>query len=129
MTVSVESNFMLEIALGQREAPAAESILAFALQRGVSLVVPSFALFAPFATVKQRGHKLKKLMNDMNDEKRQLKRSQPHEQDLLELEPLAGVFTAIHEREIDRLNSTVHRLSEVAEIIEISERRIGLFFA
>lgn len=119
MTVYVESNFVLEIALGQREAAWAESILGFAAERGISLATPSIAMFEPLCTVRNRGDRRKNLMNRINEELVQLKRSQPHEQDIRELEPMAGLFTAIEEREKNRLHMTIQRMFEIATIIQV----------
>lgn len=58
-------------------------------------------------------------MNQMNQEMRELKRSQPHEEDVLGIEPIADRFAAIDERENRHLISTVQRMFEVAEVIEI----------
>lgn len=119
MTVYVESNFVLEIALGQIEASAAERILDSAQRGELALLIPSFALFEPVITVRDRRSRRNSLMNQMNREMRELKRSQPHEEDVLGIEPIADRFTAIDERENRRLISTVQRMFDVAEVIEI----------
>ena len=51
MTVFVESNFVLEIALGQEQAAAAEAILQLAEHGTLNLRIPAFALSEPFSTV------------------------------------------------------------------------------
>ena len=119
MTVYVESNFVLEIALGQMDAPAAERILDSAQLGEFALAIPSFALFEPFITVRDRRSRRNHLMNQMNKEMRELKRSQPHEDDVLGIEPIADRFTAIDEREHRRLIFTIQRMFDVAEVIEI----------
>ena len=119
MTVYVESNFVLEIALGQGEAEWAESILNFSAEGGVSLAVPSIALFEPLCTLRNQSDRRRGLMNRMGEEIRHLKRSQPHEQDIRQLEPMAGLFTAIEEREKNRLHLTIQRMFEIAAIIQV----------
>lgn len=47
----VESNFVLEIALGQEELTAAERLLVAAEQGAIELALPVFALSEPFARV------------------------------------------------------------------------------
>ena len=44
MIVYVESNFVLEVALGQEESPSAESILVLAESSKIELVFPGFSL-------------------------------------------------------------------------------------
>lgn len=120
MTVYVESNFVLEIALGQRESATANRILESALQGEFQLVIPSFALFEPITTVMRRSEKRRKLMNQMHEEMLDLRRSRPHEEDVLGLEFVPDVFAAIEQRENQRLISTVQRMYAGSSIIEIS---------
>lgn len=119
MTVYVESNFVLEIALGQHEAAAAESILAGAKLGKINLAVPVFALLEPFSTVTQRGNRRRNLTNRLDEELRDLRRLLPHGDDVRELERLGTVFDAIKDRETLRLVSTVKQMYEVAKIIDI----------
>lgn len=81
--------------------------------------IPSFALFEPITTVRARTRRRHSLMNQMNKEMRELKRSQPHQEDVLGMQPIADRFAAIDERENHRLVSTVQRMFEVAEVIEV----------
>jgi hypothetical protein len=119
MTVYAESNFVLEITLGQRETAAVEAILALAAAGRVALALPSFALFEPFSIVTHRGRRRKQLLSQMNEEIRELRRSRPHVEDLHKLEPMASLFAAIEDREKERLHETVQQLFAVAEVIEI----------
>lgn len=48
MIVYVESNFVLELALGQEQSASAEAILALAEAKKIELVVLGFALSEPF---------------------------------------------------------------------------------
>lgn len=95
MTLYVESNFVLEIALGQVHAAAAESILVFAQAGGDELAVPSGAVFESFTRVIRRGEKRRELKNRVNEEIRDLQRSRPHESDIQGLRPMAGLFADI----------------------------------
>lgn len=54
MIVYVESNFVLELALGQEQAAFADAILNAAEAKKIELAFPSFALSDPFATVMHR---------------------------------------------------------------------------
>lgn len=119
MTVYVESNFVLEIALGQEQSVVAETILSRALGGGITLAVPSCALVEPFSTITRRGDRRRELRNRLKSETLDLKRSWPHEEDALGLESMAELFTAIEDREKTRLDETVQRLFEIAEVIEV----------
>jgi hypothetical protein len=61
MIVYVESNFVLEIALGQEQATSAEALLAFSESRSIELVLPSLTLTEPFSTVTHRDCDRRKL--------------------------------------------------------------------
>ena len=54
MIVYVKSNFILEIALEQNQATAAESILALAESGQIELAFSAFALSEPFSTITRR---------------------------------------------------------------------------
>jgi basic membrane lipoprotein Med (substrate-binding protein (PBP1-ABC) superfamily) len=53
MIIYVESNFALEIALGQEQSASAEAILSLAEQGKIALVFPGFALNEPLTTLAQ----------------------------------------------------------------------------
>lgn len=72
MIVYVESNFVLEIALGQEENAEARRILNLAHEALVEIAVPSFALCEPFGTITQRGRDGIKLSRMLGDHLRQL---------------------------------------------------------
>ena len=119
MIVYVESNFVLEVALGQEESPSAESILLLAESNKIELVFPGFALSEPFATVTQRDRDRRRLRSSFTEMLRQLQRSEPHKQVVSELQPVPIILTAIVKKEIDLLQSTVNRLLHVGKSIEI----------
>ncbi len=125
MTVYVESNFVLEIALGQKQSEAAEPILVHAERGGVELVIPSCALLEPFSTVRRQGDRRRELRNRLNEEIRSLERSSPHASDTVKLKPMADLFAEIEDREKKRLDETVQRVIEVATIIEINAMLYG----
>lgn len=120
MIVYVESNFVLEIALGQEEAPAAETILELAEQNKLELCCPSFALSEPFATITQRGRKRKDLSKSLAGTIRELQRSKPHEEVVFELQPIPASLTNIVSKEFSLLQSTVKRLLSVSKLIELN---------
>ncbi len=132
MIVYVESNFVLEIALGQEEAPASEAILAFAENNKLELCCPGFALSEPFATVTQRGRKREDLSKSLTGTLRELRRSKPHEEVVSELQSVPAVLTNIANKEFGLLQSTVKRLLHVSKLIELNsaiyEQAIGYQF-
>ena len=120
MIVYVESNFVLEIALGQEEAPSAEAILELAENGHVELVCPGFALSEPFATVTHRDRERVRLSKSLAEMLRQLQRSKPHEQVVYNLQPVPKTLVDIASKEFNLLQSTVKRLLAVCKVIELS---------
>lgn len=119
MTIYVETNFLLEVALGQEQAEAAGEILAHAERGEFELAVPAFSLAEPFSTVTHRHRDRRQLASALSVQAKDLLRSAPHQQDALSLEPLVGVLVQIGRRETDRLVSTVERLLTVATIVQV----------
>jgi predicted nucleic acid-binding protein len=119
MTVYVESNFVLEIALGQEQSNAAESILRRAERHEIALALPSVCVSEPFSTVTQRSRDLERLGRQLNDKIRERARSNPHEEDVCALESTPALLASINRRELERLTVTVGRVLDVTRVIQI----------
>jgi predicted nucleic acid-binding protein len=119
MTVYVESNFVLEIALGQEQSEAAAAILSRAERGEIELAIPSFALSEPFSTVMHRSRSRKKLSNELKDHVRDLNRSIPHQPDAAVIEPVAELLLQANRRESQSLVATVERLFACATVIQL----------
>lgn len=110
MIVYVESNFILELALGQEQSAAAEAILARAEQGVLSLAFPEFAVSEPFATLAQRGKRQLELSKRIGEELRQLQRSKPHQQAIAGILTAPAILSGIAQIEANRLRDTLQRL-------------------
>lgn len=119
MILYVESNFVLEIALGQEQGESAEHLLR-QCESGVSeLRIPSFALAEPFATITQRGRSRRQLTNSLEEQIGQLARSQPHQEEVLHLQSAPAVLRSIEARETYRLQDTIERILSVGTCLPI----------
>lgn len=103
MIVYVESNFFLEVALGQEQASPAEAILTLAEKGQIELTFPGFALSEPFATLMQRDRDRRRLRSSFTEMLHQLQRSEPHKQLVSDLQPVPIILTNIVEKEIQLL--------------------------
>jgi len=121
LIVYVESNFVLEIALGQEESASAERVLDFARNRNVELVVPTFALCEPFGTITQRGRDGLRLSRTLADHLRQLLRSEPHRSELQAFESVPETLTRVHGNEMRLLESTLRELLSLARTVELTK--------
>lgn len=119
MTLYVESNFVLEIALGQEEWEPADRLLAAAEAGTIQLALPSFSLSEPFARITRGIRDRRRLMNQLNDQVGQLARSAPHQTEVGTLQSVPNLIASIDKRELDRLMSTVERLLTTAKLIDL----------
>jgi predicted nucleic acid-binding protein len=119
LTLYVESNFVLEIALGQEEFAPAERLLVAAEAGAIDLALPSFSLSEPFARVTRGIRDRGRLMSQFRSQVGQLARSTPHQKEIGTLQAVPELMTSIDEREVDLLTKTVERLLASARIIEL----------
>jgi len=119
--VYIESNFILEMALEQEQSPSAETVLKLAESDKIELAFPSFALSEPFAAVMHRDRERSVLHQSLTMTLRQLQRSEPHKQTVLDLQPLLVILKDAVTGEFDQLHSTVARLLKVGIPIELNE--------
>lgn len=119
MTIYVESNFILEIALGQKESRYAMELLSKAENGDITLVFPAFALSEPFATVTQRDRRRKAVIRSMTGLFEDLERSDPHRHIAESMNPVIHELRNVYQNEVSRLESTVNRLLHIGRSIEL----------
>ena len=109
MTVYVESNFLLAIALAQEDTEPATAILALAEQGRLDIAFPALAVSEPFSTVSQRGRERRRLRSSLNEQVRQLGRSNPHQRIVATLRPIPVMRADIEQAEIALLSNVCHQ--------------------
>jgi predicted nucleic acid-binding protein len=119
MTIYVESNFVLELALGQEQADAAEDIVRRAERGEIELAFPAFSLSEPFATVAQRAKARSGVAKSLDEHRRELARSSPHRGDLGPLEAVPAVLAEIGRRELSMLAATMGRMLEAGTPLQL----------
>ena len=119
MTIYVESNFILEIALGQEESRYAMELLSKAEHGDIALAFPSFALSEPFATVTQRDRRRKAVIRSMTGLFEDFERSAPHRHIAESLNPVIRELRNVYRNEVTRLKSIVKRMLHVGRSIEL----------
>jgi hypothetical protein len=120
LTLYVESNFLLEIVLGQEDSAPAEQLLAMAEAKTIDLALPSFSLSEPLVRIRRGVRDRSRLMKQLNDQVTQLARSTPHKIEVGALRAIPNLFATIEQRETDRLISTVEQLLATARLIELA---------
>jgi hypothetical protein len=128
MIVVVESNFVLELALGQEEAVEAEFMVAWAACRVIRLVIPGCALFEPYETLVRRRKARYKVVNRLQYEVNQLSRSHEFSQLRATSEPTARTLLKSIKVEASGLDATIRRLIDVAAVIPLSDQIMSAAF-
>ena len=80
MTVYVETNFVLEIALLQEEHRECAEVVDLCKQRLLSLVIPAFSLAEPYITIRQKNNRRAELNVRLGPELRDLARTQAYQE-------------------------------------------------
>ena len=88
MTVYVESNFVLELALLQEQHESCDRVVSLASENRVRLVVPAYSLVEPYETLTRFFKKRQAIGEEVRAELRQLGRSAPYEEQTAALEDL-----------------------------------------
>jgi predicted nucleic acid-binding protein len=121
MIVYTESNFVLQIALRQEEAEAAESILQYAEKGDVTLSIPEFALSEPFSTVSYRTVEWKRIADSLTRQLlTQLSRSQPRHTEAVSIQQLLESLAKMEQEDNNLLHSTVQRILKIGEILPLN---------
>jgi hypothetical protein len=115
MNVYVESGFVLTLALQQDDYLAAARILDLAQQRRITLTIPTFSLSEPFATVQYRANIRNRLIDELSEEIRELRRTQPHEHMARELGQYSIQMAHVLQTQQDALGSLVLALERVSQ--------------
>ncbi len=75
MNVYIESNFVVEVALDQEQAPACRALMELAEAGSVALVIPAYALLESVEAVTRRVLSWRKVGEDVDAQLQQLRRS------------------------------------------------------
>lgn len=119
MIVYVESKFVVEIALEQEQLLAAEALLALAETKKMKIAFPNFILSEAFERVMRERRERNALYNSLEKSLKDLQRSEPHKNIMLDMEPVFRTLKEAHFRQLDRLHSTFEKLFSIGECISV----------
>ena len=119
MIVYVESNFVLELALLQEEHESCQALLSLAESQDIDLVLPAFSIGEPYETWVRRSKQRRELRDQLGKAIRELSRSRPYERSLHQFQELANLLFRSGEEEKLRLEETLERLLQTAEVVPI----------
>ncbi|MDQ5824872.1 MAG: hypothetical protein M3441_11810 [Chloroflexota bacterium] len=118
MIVYVETNFILQLALRQEEAHAADAIMERARSNSVRLVLPAFSLSEPYSTLTYRALDRRSIYNSLMQQLALLRRSEPHQQTASVLQQLLLMWVDLEARETDLLHRVIVELLTVGRAIQ-----------
>jgi predicted nucleic acid-binding protein len=120
MTVYVETNFVLELALGQEQSESCREVLRLAESDALVLAVPAYSLMEPYETLIRDAQRRQSLASELKQELTQLGRAEAFESEIDTFEELAALLTRRREQEMGRLRSTKERLLQVGNVLALS---------
>jgi predicted nucleic acid-binding protein len=120
MMIYVESNFVLELTLLQKQYQACQEIIELCSNNHAKLVVPSFSIAEPFQTVVRRSREIRDLNEKISIEIQQQARSMPYQNRAKLLQSITGFHVKYTAENMNRLNNVIENVLKIAEIIPIS---------
>lgn len=120
MTVYVETNFVLELALGQEQSDSCREILDMAKSRVLDLRIPAYSLMEPYQTLTRDAQRRQSLANELEREIIQLGRAEAFQSNIDAFEELAALLTRRREQEMSRLHETKEGLLSTGNVLPLS---------
>ncbi len=119
MNVYVESNFVLEMALRQRQHAECEGIARLAAERRIGLAIPAFCLVEPYYTLVGRHRDRTELQVRLSKELQQLARTELFRERASAAEDVLALLARSQEDEIRRLQETADRVLDHADLLPL----------
>jgi hypothetical protein len=118
----VESNFVLEAVLQQKEMPSIEALLLFAEIGYISLRIPAFSLNEPFSTLMRIGSERRRWSKSAKlkmilDQLKQSERSGVHRNSAETLDATAKQVVEFTDMEKDLLHDVIDRILQVGKVL------------
>jgi len=121
----IESNFVLELALLQKQHESCKKIMALCETGKTQLILPAYSLIEPYETTIRYAKERTKLSNELGKEIRQLSRSKPYQQQIDTMQEVTAFLVRSQEDEKERLRSTLNKLLTIAEVIPLKSEIIS----
>jgi len=119
VNVFVESNFVIEVALEQQEAPSCEALLQLAEEGAIRLSLPAYSLVEPHETLTRRHLDREALRSGVAKELAQLARSTPLAERAAASQEIVKLLVDSSEYETKRIEQVKQRLCNTSEILPL----------
>ena len=120
MRLYVETNFGLELARDQAEAPACRSLLSLCVAGHVELAIPAFALVEPWHSMEEVKRRRERLRREIRAELQQLARSAACRDRAGMFDEPLSILLQRAEEDDERLRQAQAALQESAEVIPLT---------
>ena len=120
MTIYVESNYVLELALKQEESEACECVLRLCEKACIRLVVPAYCLAEPHETLTRRHRQRKSMKDELDGQLGQIARTATNAAQLKGFHELTDLLITSAEQANRNLSAICSRILQCAEIIPLS---------
>ena len=119
MNVYVESNFVLELALRQAQSESCQTLVDYAANGQIALVVPAYSLAEPYDTITRRRKERAQVKRDVDSALSQLQRTSAYSDEIDRLRDLTNLLISSANDEKLHLESAITQLAEVSEVIAL----------
>ncbi|MCA9564080.1 MAG: hypothetical protein KC561_11360 [Myxococcales bacterium] len=125
MIVFVETNFLLELVLQQEELEHCQRIVRFAQSEKIDLVMPAYSLVEPYEAFHRRHAERRKLIAEVHQQTRQLRRSPNLSESLSDAASVERIILDSQAQERAALDAVRHELLRAATIISLGPEIVG----
>ena len=119
MNVFVETNFVLELALEQRESSACEKLVDLARARSIRLLLPAYSFIEPHENLTRRQLDRRALGKQVSKELAQLARSKRLAERVAASQEIVNLLIASDEYEIEAIEQVKQRLWLVGDVLPL----------
>jgi predicted nucleic acid-binding protein len=122
MNIYVESNFVLELTLLQKEYESCEKILTICEDKKAILVIPAYSLVEPYEPLIRRDRSRKQLARNLDEELKQIGRSTTNKSETDTFQAIVSLLQRSGAEQQERLAIIRERLLRVAVVIPLNEK-------
>ena len=125
MNIYVETNFVLELALDQKQRESCEHILSLCEKGKAQLIIPAYSFAEPYEMLRRHHEERKRLKKALDRELQQLIRTELYRSRLSDLQSLTTLLIDSADDEAKRFDATRSRLLKISEIIPLTAQILG----
>ena len=126
MIVYVESNFVLELALGRADAHSVRQLIEFSEGGTIELAIPTFSVVEPFLTLRKIDRDREQLLSRLSETLRESSRSELHREGVQAVSGLVSQLGGMEKREREALGATIRQVLAASRQLPISQGTISL---